>query len=810
MAEAALEDATAEGEREVAEAAAPTSAQRDGAAAKKAPTPRTAPGSRVHGQAKGVLGSLLASKASHLQSVMASRPSRHGNFGGAFKVNTAFGTQHVAHSLTSSGDAALPNVVKKRASAARRPMSAPLELRRDPKTEVVLKGFVAHLLQGPFNSLMGTVVKDLEGFAFGSNVGNAGKVLIQDHTFFAATASWLLSAHILQQQERRAAADAEGKPAPPFDVGPVGALADATVFILAVRNCRELLEKKAWLPLGVFAGLMRQLFTFLDEMVRFGDAATTAAAATIQRQVFYEQQILELLKGMVVEFEPHKMPPSYLADCVVMTHAVLRQLEGYGGLVLKKRAKKGKKKGKAGAVGPDGNPLEGADTVDAADEDDDDGGAAAQVLEEASLDFDHELYKFAGTREVVTRYVSLLAHFESVPPLAVHCALKMISRLIKQCKLEAMLFQLSILGTLSTILESPIARNQPEHAELYATAKYIVPLLQCRQDNPPCSSRCSCGSAPPSAKRLARATATASTSTSATASSTAASASTAATTAGCWATAATTTMRRTCRSSHWRTTRTTSSAPGARRTPAGRKTSGGEDAPLPATAPRHDEASAALPWRPLRRTERSEGRGGSQGRGRGQEGRSLRSRAGRAQQEGKGGKGSTEPGAESARRRAKSWTNEEDERLMGLWSQYGGTADWEHIISGFFGGERSASRCATARRSSMLRAQARSKAKERQPSELEEEASEEEARESGTTRVARTTRTTRRHRQRCAVRSRAACCGGGGERRIRAAFAATVGRRIGRGRCAGGCDAGGAPAKTRGRPRRGKCAEATG
>ena len=92
---------------------------------------------------------------------------------------------------------------------------------------------------------------------------------------------------------------------------------------------------------------------------------------------------------------------------------------------------------------------------------------------ESALDFEHELYKFIGNREIVTRYVSLLAHFESVPPIAVHCALKLISRLVRQCKLEAMLFQLSILRTLHSVLSNPNAK-QPQHADLYATCAFIT------------------------------------------------------------------------------------------------------------------------------------------------------------------------------------------------------------------------------------------------------------------------------------------------------------------------------------------------
>ena len=81
-----------------------------------------------------------------------------------------------------------------------------------------------------------------------------------------------------------------------LEVGPVGALADASVFSIALRNCRELLEKKAWLPLGVVVSLLRQLFGFLDAMVRHGDAQTQAAATTIRRNIFYEGQVLELLR----------------------------------------------------------------------------------------------------------------------------------------------------------------------------------------------------------------------------------------------------------------------------------------------------------------------------------------------------------------------------------------------------------------------------------------------------------------------------------------------------------------------------------
>ena len=434
---------------------------------------RTGSGSRqASAKPKGVLGSLVAAHRHQRQNLLATRSSRHGNFGGAYTVNTVFGTQHVSHALNSSGDAELPQAAKKRTTKNRKPMSAPIELRRDAKSEGILRTFVDHLLQGPFNALMSTVVKDLEGYAFGSNAYNAGKVIAQDHMFFAASASWLLQAHVLQQQQLR-----EEESTVTFEVGPVGVLADASVISMGVRLCREMHDKRNWLPLGVLAGLLRQLFSFLDEMARYGDVPTREAAQAIQKQVFYEMQILEMLKLLIESYEPFRMPPSFMADCAIMTHVVLRQLENYGGVMLrkKKKAAKKKKRGEAPALDADGLPLEGAETLDPADnaEDDPDEEADRIAMEEISLDFEHELYKFAGNRDVVTRYVGLLANFESVPPQAIHCALKLISRLVTQCKLEAMLFQLSVLHTLSGILDNPLAK-QPQHADLYATCRYLT------------------------------------------------------------------------------------------------------------------------------------------------------------------------------------------------------------------------------------------------------------------------------------------------------------------------------------------------
>lgn len=86
------------------------------------------------------------------------------------------------------------------------------------------------------------------------------------------------------------------------------------------------------------------------QMVRFGDKETVRVGVLLRRNVFYEGEVMKLLETLTKAYEvsarfPHRrnewltvelhpqpfhMPPTYMADCVVMTHAVLKQLESYG------------------------------------------------------------------------------------------------------------------------------------------------------------------------------------------------------------------------------------------------------------------------------------------------------------------------------------------------------------------------------------------------------------------------------------------------------------------------------------------------
>ena len=238
------------------------------------------------------------------------------------------------------------------------------------------------------------------------------------------------------------------------------------VFQLALRLCREFEEKKHWLQLGVTVSLLKQLFCFLDHMVRHGDEETNRVAKLLRRNVFYEGEVMKLLETLTKAYEPHHMPLSYMANCVEMTHAVLRQLESYGssGERVKRRKKKTKRRkkkaeGEGGEVGENGEDRAkgGEEGMEAEGEGREEGGGEGSdggdygdgdvsvSIEEMEFDFEKALYDYAHQKEVISRYVSLMKQFNTLPAATMHCVVKFITRLVKQCKLEPMLFHISVL-----------------------------------------------------------------------------------------------------------------------------------------------------------------------------------------------------------------------------------------------------------------------------------------------------------------------------------------------------------------------------
>ena len=80
-------------------------------------------------------------------------------------------------------------------------------------------------------------------------------------------------------------------------------------------------------------------------------------ALLLRKNVFYESEIRKhCLEPLLKAYEPHRMPPSYIGDVVVMVHAVLRQFEQHGqsGDLVSRRRKKARRRKKKAAAQPAG------------------------------------------------------------------------------------------------------------------------------------------------------------------------------------------------------------------------------------------------------------------------------------------------------------------------------------------------------------------------------------------------------------------------------------------------------------------------
>ena len=95
-------------------------------------------------------------------------------------MRSDYGTQHVVTHVSSTGEAVLPTAPKRRTTKAKMPLAEAAHVRQDAASDAVLRETTRQLLLGTFNTLMATVVKDLQGYAFGSTAGNAGKVIAQE------------------------------------------------------------------------------------------------------------------------------------------------------------------------------------------------------------------------------------------------------------------------------------------------------------------------------------------------------------------------------------------------------------------------------------------------------------------------------------------------------------------------------------------------------------------------------------------------------------------------------------------------------
>ena len=164
-------------------------------------------------------------------------------------------------------------------------------------------------------------------------------------------------------------------------------------------------------------------------MVTYASGEVRRQGMLLRRNVFYEGEVMKLLETLVKAYEPFRMPSSYMADCVTMTHAVLNQLEGFaadGSMVVSRRKKK-KKKAAAAAAAAGGELPEGGAAAEADDDADAEAEAEAETFaEEVEFDFEKALYDFAHQHAVIERCASgrvsdptgRLTYTRAAPPLS--------------------------------------------------------------------------------------------------------------------------------------------------------------------------------------------------------------------------------------------------------------------------------------------------------------------------------------------------------------------------------------------------------
>uniref|UniRef100_A0A4W5RPD2 Timeless circadian clock n=1 Tax=Hucho hucho TaxID=62062 RepID=A0A4W5RPD2_9TELE len=275
----------------------------------------------------------------------------------------------------------------------------------------------------------------------------------------------------------------------------------------------------------------QELLLTVNEMDRSRDENIRQSANVIKSNIFYLMEYREIFLTLLRKFDETKQPRTFLRDLVESTHLFLRMLErfckGRNNLVVQKRVKRKKSKGRKNPAAAETTPealeetwgalsealTECAVPFDAASETpleeqrteamvrvqdallNRQGPEALGLLraarntvfeEDAELEEEEELesvrvsetefnfldfIKRFANPNIVRPYLLLLRSYSQNSPHTNHCITRMLHRLAVDLKMDALLFQLSVFCLFNKILGDPAAAA---YKELVTFAKFVL------------------------------------------------------------------------------------------------------------------------------------------------------------------------------------------------------------------------------------------------------------------------------------------------------------------------------------------------
>ncbi|CAE6484806.1 unnamed protein product [Rhizoctonia solani] len=428
------------------------------------------------GEGRGMLGdgedeqlkALLDQEKRQKQIANRGAPTRHSRFGTtvAIKTNKELYVLHRQEAITADPSEMIDMVKKKRAKKIVRVNEVGVFNSLSSEALAALAMFAGKFIESCFNTFMSCVLKDIKL--------ERPKYTEKDNLRLLFLTKWFLEFFLLvrenQEKERKQRALFAGA----MDVWPFGYVSEVVEHGWApwvLRRMRAAVEEKPklWVELQAGMDCLTQLLNLIVLMAQDPDEATQEAAETLQHQLYYNGEALDVALESLRGYKDQSI--AYLDSAVHLAYVLLRMLEKWahsqGEIYVRKRKKKSRAKKAKGVSEEEG-------IVDV-ESDEDEGKAAEDLVKEQMFVFEKYEAKFAQEDIAHACLVYLARWREFTSSEQMRRVVGLLHRQAVKAKAEGFFFKVSTLSLFQSILknQTSLPKDQP-HKDLIQLINFIL------------------------------------------------------------------------------------------------------------------------------------------------------------------------------------------------------------------------------------------------------------------------------------------------------------------------------------------------
>ncbi|ORX99636.1 timeless-domain-containing protein [Basidiobolus meristosporus CBS 931.73] len=409
------------------------------------------------------LGELLRQEELRKQQSLASMPTRHHRFGGAYKVNLGDGKDIVLHSQDAGYTPLSANLDKTKKKMAPKRRSKETKFMAELKTKEgrqCMRQTSLTFLENCFNPLFTAVRYDLER--------EIHSIKEEDYGNFFFLNGYFLNVYKLVKENPKCLP--EGTQEPGFDG--ISRIMTIPSILFIVRRMIKIMDEKNWNELYTAVDCLKHLFHVLNVMYTSEDEMYQEMATALQNNIYYEESILKLFITLISQYKSQSI--GYLRSLVELIHVLLKLLERFSKsknyMFIRSKKAKSRKKAK---VDSEGNPEGGAEEPTSADPENQPEDTEPQVDEDTMrTTYSEKLFRFQeyeskfARESILANYIVLLESHETLNENDLYHIVTMFHRMFIKSKIEPIFYKLSVLHVFNDLIQ--MQRKHP----LGATTPY--------------------------------------------------------------------------------------------------------------------------------------------------------------------------------------------------------------------------------------------------------------------------------------------------------------------------------------------------